>query len=109
MKLSEWSLIGECAVDAGCVMLIDPCYTIDKTNDEWYSREIVDRCHENDGRHHGVKIDGHALEYSGVVVEAGFGDGCYPVYVRYSDEGSWGKRIAEVKIVFIGDEDDCNV
>ena len=32
--------------------------------------------------------------------------GSYPVYVRYSDEGSWGKRIAEVKVVFIDDGED---
>lgn len=38
---------------------------------------------------------------AGVVFSAGFGDGVYPVYARYSDEGDLGVRVAEVKVVMI--------
>ena len=44
-----------------------------------------------------------------VVTETGLGDGSYAVYVKYSDEGSWGKRVAEMKVVFLPDEDECSV
>ena len=28
------------------------------------------------------------------------------VYIKYADGGSWGKRVAEMKIVFISDEEE---
>lgn len=37
----------------------------------------------------------------GVCVHAGYGDGTYQVWVRYSNEGDWGIRVAELRVVFI--------
>lgn len=44
---------------------------------------------------------GHGPFASGVVVSSGLGDGLYPVEVRYVDLPDWGRRVAEVRIVFI--------
>ena len=57
------------------------------------------------------KLKGGQLHYTkghagaGVVTRTGFGDGVYPVLARYED-GDWGRRVAELRVVFIGDEDD---
>ena len=40
----------------------------------------------------------------GAVCSTGFGDGLYPVYVEYADEGAWGRRVKRLVIEFIGDE-----
>lgn len=37
-----------------------------------------------------------------VVMSSGWGDGCYPVYVKYGDDG----RVASATIVFLDDEED---
>ena len=40
----------------------------------------------------------------GVVCSSGFGDGGYPVYVKRHDFGEWGKRVVEMKIEFVNEE-----
>lgn len=40
----------------------------------------------------------------GLSFATGYGDGCYPIYAHYSDDG-WGKRIKKIEIVFIDDEE----
>ncbi len=41
----------------------------------------------------------------GVVVRTGFGDGVYPVYARYvADDICGGRRVAEVRVLFVGKE-----
>ena len=102
-------------MDAGCVMLMDPCYTFPNTpwdnvgptappnfGERWYDEVICNGSHEPVRMIRAAGTDGP----TGVLVDSGFGDGTYPVYVRYSDEGSWGRRVAEVRIVFIGDDDE---
>ncbi|NDE78920.1 MAG: DUF4241 domain-containing protein [Chitinophagaceae bacterium] len=37
-----------------------------------------------------------------VVFSSGYGDGVYPVYVQYNDDG----RVAKVLIEFIGDDEE---
>lgn len=47
---------------------------------------------------------GHAG--AGVVARTGFGDGVYPVTARYVEDKAWGRRVAELRVVFIGDEEE---
>ena len=110
---SGWEKVGTLPVDAGCIMLMDPCYTEGHDdhraggayNSKWYTEQIVDRCHEGKGGVH--EVSGRETgPGSGMIIPSGFGDGYYNVYVRYSDEGSWGTRVAEVKVVFIDDEEE---
>jgi hypothetical protein len=103
-------LIGSIGVDSGQMMLCDPCYiessweneTIDFKNIDQYAGKFNygGACQATlSDKGAGILEDG-----IGAVCATGFGDGSYNVYVTYSDEGSWGKRISEMRIVFIGDE-----
>jgi len=92
--------IGECGVDSGQIMIIDPCYI----NDEWVKGDWSDK-----GSTYGKCCDittkkGQAgqLNYKGghvglgVVASSGYGDGVYPVYATYNKEG----RIMKLEIEF---------
>lgn len=105
-----WHQVGSVGVDAGMVMLCDPCYI----RDEWTSQQEDEKLHDdkytNEFSYRGCCSTmsknnkagqlnykmGHAG--AGVVVSSGYGDGYYPVYVTYADGG---ERVAEVKVVFI--------
>lgn len=106
MSDDEWQQIGVVPVDAGCLLIVDPCYLRDvlfegnKQIEAWYQRAVVEG-----GRDHwpvthqdrkGGQMDlGH-------FVSTGEGDGIYPVEARFAEDG----RIAEVRIRFSYDEDD---
>ena len=104
-------LIGSIGVDSGQMMLCDPCYVkdfvntepLDLTNNgEKYTGEFSygGACNATlSDKSAGILEDGIAA-----VCSTGFGDGSYNVYVTYSNEGGWGKRVSEMRIVFIGDE-----
>lgn len=79
-------------VDAGCIMLIDPCY-VRETNESWYMGQVVYRNEENDGQWHDV--DGDNTRTSGVVVNTG-GDGRFPVYIETNDED----KVVSMTILF---------
>lgn len=108
--MSDEVLIGSVFVDSGQMMLCDPCY-IDSS---W---EKIDADFDNINQYVGQFNYGGAAQATlsdkdagilgnglGAVCATGFGDGNYNVYVTYSNEGSWGKRISEMRIVFIGEE-----
>lgn len=114
MKTS-WEKVGEVWVDSGSVMVGDPCYTHGQDAshavadwNEFLSRTWPKVFGKNGEINHkvGMKDVTYALSEKGIgmVVSSGFGDGVYPVFVKYSDEGQWGKRVAELKVVFIDDE-----
>lgn len=107
-------LIGKVAVDSGQIMLTDPCYTLSSPNEggfteggsEFAQPDINDLYPYTYMGACGATLSedscgsmkfalGH--EGAGVVVSTGYGDGLYPVFVTYNDEG----RIASVHIVFI--------
>ncbi len=72
--------IGVIGVDSGTVMMADPCYWIGR-DDEW--GEFCDVTLPS-----GPQINfemGHAGR--GVVVDSGYGDGCYNVYSKKNSEG----------------------
>lgn len=103
---AEWEEVGHIGVDAGLCFLGDPCYFDSRGNEgnpfenwlefcEWLQKE-----EERQGDYRTFKIPyakGH--EGRGVVVSTGYGDGCYPVYIRKTPEG----RVAELKVVFVAD------
>jgi hypothetical protein len=80
-------LIGTVFVDAGIVMVADPCYTLpdDGTNrtdvaTDWPT--FIDRLYTGDKMNH--EPLGRGI---GIVVPSGSGDGEYPVYVVENDQG----------------------
>jgi hypothetical protein len=160
-KKSHWEYLGECGVDSGQLMIMDPCYLenqfqkkdfVDhrayrdvKTGAEYKYRSGDFENYESpisdyDGKtpnqliSEGVWVkgtianpnarqpgeaesyasisngtianDSYQMNYRmghpglGVAFRSGYGDGCYPVYGRKNEDG----RVAEVRIVMIGDE-----
>ena len=97
---SNWKRVGTIGVDSGQMMLVDPCYV------------LRDSRRENEkGADYNDLLDAYGDDYSrdtlefsnGIVSSTGFGDGSYDVFIKTSDEGDWGNRVAEMKIVFIED------
>lgn len=97
MMSERWIKIGECGVDSGTMMLIDPCYLDEEEGFNY--EEYCDLWSE--------KFQDHHIDYKdlGVAFTTGYGDGLYSVYALISDDGMWGDRVKEVKIVFIEDDE----
>lgn len=89
----EFVKIGYIGVDAGMVVIADPSYI---TEDDVLNN-IYRNTHEE-----GDKVDSRDF----VAVRSGLGDGVYPVYACYVDVPGWGRRVAEVRIVFIENADE---
>jgi hypothetical protein len=110
-KTEHGVFVGACGVDSGQIMFSDPCYVKD-FRDEQYEGGVFDGDlsapypYTYNGAASATLSDNSAGELGnalGVVVSTGYGDGLYPVYVTYNEDG----RIATATIVFIEpDEDD---
>jgi uncharacterized protein (DUF1684 family) len=92
--MSEWKLIGSCGVDSGTIMLVDPCYVI-------ADKDVAPRVTYEDTLE-AWRTEGHDFHdmfipfEDGVIVSSGYGDGNYPVYAKFDEDG----RLMEVKVDF---------
>lgn len=101
--------IGTVCVDAGIVMIGDPCYTLsDGASHRTDIARVWSRfCEETfaPGPHQKGRTEGQAVEPLGegigMVVQTGWGDGEYPVFVEYE-----GNRIARLVVEFIPEDED---
>lgn len=124
MRFEDFKLVGTVGVDAGCVVLCDPCYILPDI------RRWIGTDHEESARNDSAAkrdysdmldlLGGPDYDYNkplepwgegmGIIVNSGYGDGTYGVYTREVDNGDgWGKRVRQVMIDFMGDlntEDD---
>lgn len=94
--------VGDVHVDAGMITIHDPCYAEDIDFDTLFDLIYKNR---TPGKPPELKMAsmikhkaGH--EGAGVVMNAGYGDGTYPVYITLNDEG----RVAKAEIIFIEEE-----
>jgi hypothetical protein len=96
-------LAGSIAIDSGQAMVGDPCYLDDwDTNkgDEWNLEGKIGQY-----SYQGASATTLANSYgqlgfaTAVVFNTGYGDGLYPVYVQFNDDG----RVSKVVIDFEGD------
>lgn len=98
-----WEEVGEIGVDAGLCWIGDPCYILHRATPPLeIGTDWLDFC-KRVGFEGATQFNydlGHAG--LGVVVDTGYGDGVYPVYVKRNAEG----RIAEVRVVFISEDED---
>lgn len=100
--------IGSFSVDSGQAMVGDPCYLDNWEN--WENNEPFDKHVEKAGQYGylgacGTTLkDGYGILGTGsaVVFTTGYGDGVYPVYAEFNDEG----RIAKIVIDFIGEDEE---
>lgn len=97
--------IGSFGVDSGQAMVGDPCYL-----DEWKSNR--DEEWELEGKigqysYHGASATtlndtaGVLGDGRSVVFNTGYGDGVYPVYAQFDEDG----RVVKILIEFINDEE----
>jgi hypothetical protein len=106
--IDDLELVGSFSVDSGQAMVGDPCYL-----DSWQNNK--DEPFELDGKVGdysylgacATTISSGAGELgisSAIVFSTGYGDGHYPVYVKYNEDG----RIVKVVIDFEDDLDEDN-
>jgi hypothetical protein len=109
VKVNTRKHIGEIGVDAGLCWIGDPCYILHADprpkaiGKDW--GEFCDILHEDDQYPTCMQFNydpGHAG--LGVVVSTGYGDGVYPVYAEFNEDG----RVARVWVEFIGQDDDTD-
>lgn len=98
------SLVGHFSVDSGQAMIGDPCYLDEwKTNDgeEWNLEGKENQYSYQGASATTLKMDAGTLgDGTAVVLSTGYGDGTYPVYVHYSEDG----RILMALIDMSGEE-----
>lgn len=78
-------LVGHIGVDAGCVYIGDPCYEIGSDTKGKFKGTWADFCGQVlDKQERGVAKIPYEKGYEGqaIVVNSGYGDGHYPVYVE---------------------------
>jgi hypothetical protein len=108
---NNWELIGHAAVDAGMIMICDPCYFIKDKNEEpyggrgktWY--EFLDKYDFAQQPEQMFFDEKKTHPGLGVVIGTPHGDGVFPVFVKRGSDG----LISEMKICFDDldeDEDD---
>tara|TARA_R100000234_G_scaffold98996_1_gene67550 strand:- start:49 stop:501 length:453 start_codon:yes stop_codon:yes gene_type:complete len=118
-KNDSWEYIGTIGVDSGQMMLSDPSYVkhfaenddidivklndvINDGSDNSYS--YLGSCSQsNTPQQAGVLVNDIGVAM-GVVCSSGFGDGGYPVYVKRHNFSYGGKRVVEMKIEFVNEE-----
>ena len=93
---------GTVFVDAGCIWIGDPCYIMgDDATDR--VRDWSEFCSKIN---HEIPVQAPLGDGTGMLIDSGYGDGCYPVDVEYNHDG----RVAKVTVTFIEDcEDDDDV
>jgi hypothetical protein len=98
-------LVGSFGVDSGQAMVGDPCYLDQwKTNEgeEWNLEGKVGEYSYQGASATTIANDVGVLGHgTAVVFNTGYGDGVYPVYAQFDEDG----RVAKIVIDFIGDEE----
>lgn len=104
--MSEWKKVGSCPVDSGNIMLVDPCYILPDTEKDIASytyQQLMALFEEQGWGKNSYKLPS-VFGHMGVVVNSGLGDGSYDVYAKIVNLPGWGERVAEIKVVFIEEE-----
>lgn len=96
MARSNLEHVGDIAVDAGIVMVGDPCYVLDDDHPVRNWPKFCDLLSEV-GTPTALKFPKTGSPWAGVVVTAGYGDGLYPVEVKRDSRGA----IAELRVKFL--------
>lgn len=85
--MSKWETLGYIGVDAGTIMVVDPCYVV--PDDDW-----SDWCREFDSKGGFNERYAH-MDSDGIAVLTAHGDGQYAVEAKYEND-----VIVEIRIKF---------
>ena len=108
--MSGFVKIGEVGVDTGMIWIGDPCYLQDtnETNRNIFSNwdGFINWFHgaeplERDKPHHSPPLTKQYPKEKGVIASTGFGDGVYTVYAKFTKDKHMGRRVAEIRVVFL--------
>ena len=108
MNIKTMTYIGSFGVDSGQAMVGDPCYL--EEWEPWVSEIDNFDDHVNKAGEYGYLGACNATLGTGygelgqskaVVFTTGYGDGYYPVYAQFNDEG----RISKIVIDFLGEDE----
>jgi hypothetical protein len=108
IMINKWVKIGECAVDSGTIMLVDPCYVLpDKVTkkgrieshhgkDSYTYEKFLEDAFEGEKDLLPREVLVAGIAGTGVAVGGFGGDGSYPVYIKKDKNG----QVREAKIKF---------
>lgn len=113
-------LVGHFGVDSGQVIIVDPCYlgewtdnavgVEDMTPGENLDFSYMGACNASLSENGFGELHHGAVNQYAVVSTTGIGDGVYPVYADVENVGGWGERVVRLVIDFsdhvLLDEDD---
>lgn len=111
-----WVFSGHIGVDSGQAMICDPCYIApddEHDGESWKPQFSYGQCCgwdklalELDSKRAQVRQVPFSLGHEGaaVVCQSGYGDGYYPVYVKFEDKGPWGVRVVAMMVDFDTDD-----
>lgn len=112
MSNKNWEQVGYISVDAGIVMVGDPCYSLGDSEPSMENKgldysQLLTMLDENNfdknrvfSIYHGANENKPRSEGQAIVVSSGFGDGCYPVFVKRDKQGI----IVSLRVDFTEDE-----
>jgi len=103
MSSSKWEKVGTVGVDAGLIIVGDPCYFATPDATEHIAKTWGDFCDflfvlDKEFDKNGYKQLNYGAGHPGlgVVVSTGYGDGVYPVFIKKNEEG----RVVRLMVKF---------
>ena len=104
IDIEDFEIVGYFCVDSGQAMVGDPCYLDGwntNENDEWdLEGKIGEYSYQGASATSLDNISGSLGDGKAVVFNTGYGDGVYPVYAKFDEDG----RITKIVINFIDEE-----
>lgn len=93
-----WELVGQCGVDSGQMMLVDPCYILDKTD---YEKLLNHRNKQGNMNTTSFK--------QGIISNTWCGDGNYHVYQQKDKDGRVERLLIDFTTTYGFDDDNPNM
>lgn len=117
MASDEWEEVGQIPVDTARITLADPSHLAALAEEqEAFTAKVLSgeidlnaEIIQGVGDTRQVAVEGDSGTFGpmpvAVEVRSGLGDGLYPVMVRWMEVPGWGRRVAEVRVVFLPDDE----
>jgi hypothetical protein len=104
---SPWEEHSDLGVDSGQMSIFERNDYRGGDHGSWY--DAICKGHPVDGNHKSEDPDNHLYTHPdrrGVACSTGFGDGVYPLRVRYGTDAAGNRVICAMSVTFIGEEEE---